>query len=96
MVPGRVEIVMMHGSLEMVSVESGHGGRGRSVLMMLYRNPGRRSGHQILEAEVRVASSASSEIEASSASTSLHAVERERRVAVANTYVPSLVSLHCC
>lgn len=87
-----VKLVVMHTTLQMITVQSCHRGCRSGVLMMLYRYSSWRTGDQVLEAEVRVTSSTPSEIEASSASTSLHAVERERRVAVAKP--PSFFTLH--
>lgn len=75
-----VKVVMVHGSLKMISVEAGHGRRGGRVLVMLdRRQSGRRSRHEILKTQIRVpaaASSAPGELEAPPAPAApLHTVE---------------------
>lgn len=67
-----VKIVMVHRSLKVITMEAGHG--GSRVFMVLDR----RSGDEILEAEIRVpaASSAPGELEAPPAPAApFHAVE---------------------
>lgn len=79
-----VQVRMVHRPLEVVAVEAGHrGARGRGVLVMLYREAGRRSGHEILKAQIRVpaADSTPGEFEAPPAPAApLHAVVGKRRL----------------
>ena len=73
-----VYVVMVHGSLKVITVEASHGGCGGRVLMVLDRQAGRRSRHEILETQIRVAAatSATGEFEAAPAPAApLHAIE---------------------
>lgn len=45
-----VQLVVVHRSLKMIAVEAGHGRGSCRVLVMLDRQAGRRSRHQILKA----------------------------------------------
>ena len=61
-----VYVVMVHGSLKVITVQASHGGCGGRVLMVLDRQAGRRSRHEILETQIRVSAttSATGEFEA--------------------------------
>lgn len=55
-----VKIVMVHRCLKMIAVEASHGTRGGRVLMVLDRQAGRRSRHEILKTQIRVPAASSS------------------------------------
>lgn len=72
-----MQIVMVHRPLKVITVQAGHGSRGR-MLMMLNRQGGRGSRHEILKTQIRVAAAASGpgEFEATPAPAApLHAIE---------------------
>ena len=50
-----VEIMVVHRALKMVAVQAGHRG-GCRVLMMLHREAARRSDHEVLQTQIRIAS----------------------------------------